>query len=221
MTQEELIDQAADIYESHRQMGAQSREASKQMFKRLIQSTVDKAVTASTDFRFATGRKTHTFTDTTAVLELKGANSDSRDIYTILWGGTGKFLPKYGDFAKDVSFSGSSITGTPFGWLRRENGNSGYPNIEILGAVKSGDTMTYKYLKSGITFADWPTDFAYVIRDGVLAAANRPLFRTQYNNSLQQIRDFFESPTLGGSVALPDGVIGSNNYDTNTKRYVG
>ena len=220
MTEQELVLQASDIAESHG-MTIGNKQNFREIARRQIDAAIAKAVTASTEFVFATNRVTHTFTNTTVLVELRGKASDARDVYTILWGSSSKLLYKYDDYEKDVSFSGSSITGTPRGWVRRENAGTGFPQVEILGAVKSGDTMQYKYLKNQITLADWPIAWDFVLVDQVLKRLNRPMFTTTAKESLNRMIDFYEAPKRGGHVALIDGVSGSANYKTNTVRNVG
>ena len=218
---EELLVEAVDILESNDLLGEQSRGSMRDKLARSLQRVVDKAVTASTEFHFATATYTHTFTDSVNVLDLKTANGDIRDVYTIMWGSTLKMLRKYDQYEKDLSFAGLSVTGVPKGWVRRESNDSGYPRVEIIGEVSSGDVMTYRYLRSGISFADWPSDWLFVLRDGMLMNQFRNQFRAQYNNSLQQMIDFYEAPSRGGHMALPSPEIINANVIRNSQRYTG
>lgn len=220
MTPDELVLQAIDIWRSHG-MPVEKTEYLEQRIKRQIDPAILKAVTASTEFTFAIGLVTHTFTNTNSLVELTGKSSDARDVYTITWGSTKKLLRKYDEYEKDVSFSGTSITGTPFGWMRRENKGTDFPQVEILGAVASGDTINYRYLRNQIGIGDWPVSWGFVLVDQVLKRLNRPMFTTTAKESLNRMIDFYEAPKRGGHVALIDGVSGSANYKTNTVRNVG
>lgn len=220
MTDKELVLQATDIWRSHG-MPAGKNEYLEQRLKRQINAAILKAVTASTEFTFATGLVTHTFSDTNALVELRGKASDARDVYTILWGANNRLLYKYDEYEKDVSFSNTAITGTPKGWVRREQAGTGFPQVLIIGSVASGDTMQYKYLKNQINIADWPEAWGFVLVDQVLKRLNRPMFTTTAKESLNRMIDFYEAPKRGGHVALIDGVSGSSNFKTNTVRNVG
>ena len=217
----ELLVEAVDILESNDLLGDMKRESMQDKLARSLQRVVDKAVTASTEFHFATARHTHTFTDAVNVLDLEGANADIRDVYTIMWGSSLRLLRKYDQYEKDLSFSELSVTGFPRGWVRREKNDTGFPQVELIGEVASGDVMTYRYLRSGVTFADWPTDWTFVLRDGLLMNQFRNQFRAQYNNSLQQMIDFYEAPSRGGHMALPSPEIINANVIRNSQRYIG
>jgi len=216
-----ILTEAVDVLESNDLLGGNKRESMYDKLERSLQSVVDKAVTASTEFHFATARYTHTFTDSVPTLDLKAANGDVRDVYTVMWGSTLRVLRKYDQYEKDLSFGGESIAGTPRGWVRREKNDTGYPRIEVLGTVGEDDVMTYTYLRSGVTFADWPIDWMFVLRDGMLMQQFRNQFRAQYNNSLQQMIDFYEAPTRGGHMALPSPEIINANVIRNSQRYTG
>ncbi len=93
MTEKELVLQATDIWRSHG-MSYEKSEYLEQRIKRQIDAAILKAVTASTEFTFAIGLVTHTFSDTNSLVELRGKSSDARDVYTILWGANNKSVKK-------------------------------------------------------------------------------------------------------------------------------
>ena len=67
----ELLVEAVDILESNDLLGDNKRESMQDKLSRSLQRVVDKAVTASTEFHFATAQHTHTFTDSVGVLDLE------------------------------------------------------------------------------------------------------------------------------------------------------
>lgn len=184
----------------------------------LVQQAVDRVVIMSPDFEFAIGEKTHTVTSSESnPIKLTGNNSDCRDVHTILWGSTKKLLYRYTVYEKDYSLSDTTVSGTPSGWMR--NGvKTGFPQIEFIGSLATGDVFTYRYLRKNITIEEWPTEWLFVIEDEILDRLNPAIFGLRALGSRKLMIDHYKTPQKGGVRSLAATEIIDGNVYTNTKR---
>lgn len=217
MNEDQLLDQCFSLWENAKLDGG--KDKMREDFRNLIDPAIARAAVKSDGrFTFATDIESVTLTDTNNKVEVFGNNDDCRDVYTVLWDTNEAVLRYYTEFERDVSFSGVAVSGA-VGWTRRPTPEGDAPIIEIIGTVKSGDTLKFRYVRKDLVFSDWPTPWHYVLRDQILGQANSR-FKAQAKLSLREMIDFYKSPARGSVQALPDPTTRAANY-ARSKKYIG
>ncbi len=204
MTQDELLDHCWAIWES-RGLSTDSKDTQKARFDAVLQSSVDRATSASDRFWFAIGETTYTIaaTDTNTII-LKGANNEARDIYQIKQGSTLLYQYEEHEFER-LAHTDTPLTSTSAplkGWIRRPD-QEGFPTVQIFPTPASATVLTYRYLMNDVTLEKFPSQFHDVIVFGILTTLRSDLFRFDYKQRIDEMEQHYKSNRKGGFDPLP------------------
>jgi hypothetical protein len=159
--------------------------------------------------------KTGTKSTTANVSEytLEGDNNDCGDIMGIRYGtGNGIVLNELNvlDTDRKLSSNDTAVDSTVYGFVKFGRSDEGFPNIKLYGTPETVETLTYRYRRNNISLVDIPNNFAFVVRDGLLAqfdVALTPIFK----GSLAKMASEYEIGGDGYSKMRLDPVISGGN----------
>lgn len=137
---------------------------------------------ASFDFWFAIGVDSDVTIADQNQYQLKGNNSNARDIINIRYGDDEKLLNKIDIQAADRKYSENDRPATVDEWMViGEQG--GFPLVELIGTpVDAGETILYRFRKKNLATDVIPNEFAKV----VFLLAEAELFQSTFDNNLER-----------------------------------
>lgn len=135
---------------------------------------------------------------------LKGDNSNARDIINIRYGSDNKLLDKIDKEAADRKYSEADALTTVEEWIHIGEKNN-FPLIQLIGIpLVAGTVILYRFRKKNILPNAIPNDFGWV----VMLVAEAELFQSTLDNNLQRkaekaINSMIDDYTRGGGEESP------------------
>ena len=146
-----------------------SRQQVEVAVQNLIGPIVDEIIVRH-DWDFTCDVTTTTSVSGTSEYTLSGKSGDCRDIINIRFGsGRGYVLDELNflqtDRREGETTSGTSDSGTVYGYTLFGRSPDGFPLIQIFDTPTSAETITYRYRRTGLNLDNIPDSFGFVVRD--------------------------------------------------------
>lgn len=130
----------------------------------------------------------------TAEYTCKGNNSDCRQVYNVRYSVDGEYyylLTKREKEDLDRYQSENGMVSDVLYWSPGTPDDK-FPVIVVTDAPDTaGYTLRYRYWRNNLEFGEWPQDFLFVLRDGIVANFNKD-FIGQYERSRQEMVEKYE-----------------------------
>ena len=135
-------------------------------------SPITERVVIAYDWDFVFSSESLTTTADESEYVLRGTNNDCRDIINIRYGtGRGEVIERLNYLEADRREGGDESTGADpdssdvYGYVLHGRSDDGFPKIKLYDTPVRSNTLTYRYRKSGLSIADFPSEFDFVFRD--------------------------------------------------------
>lgn len=205
MEQKEFLDHCWAIFANPKIQGTKNYWTKK--FLALVQKTIDNNSIAH-PFDFAVREDTFTYasTDSDGTVTLSGLNFDARSIVRVRRGSDGFPMTEITRQARRTTF-GQVVFSSVTHWFKKPRASDGVPVIQILATPSVGDTFEYEYHRTGISLAEWPSEFADVLAYGVLKKIDGS-YLLKHRDSLRTMIAFYdELPEDADTMPLTDELL--------------
>lgn len=156
-------------------------------------------IASSHDWDFAMSLASTVTVASQSEYTLKGDHQDCREIVNVRYGDNLDMLIKKGLLDMDEFETDRTLSGVGW-WVPSGRDGGGFPKITLHATPSAaGKTISYRYRQKEIGLGQLPTQWHYVVIDGVTSRLV-PGFKKTYERGIATMRDYYD---YGGNEASP------------------